>query len=89
MDEQVAQVNTQSSDVSQKSRLTAFLLAFFLGGFGTHRFYVGKVKSGLVMLILTITIIGAIITVIWATIDWIMILVGGFLDKDNKKLKNW
>jgi len=27
-----------------KSRLTAFLLCFFLGDFGAHRFYVGRTK---------------------------------------------
>ena len=27
---------------SNKSRLVAFLLSFFLGGLGVHRFYVGK-----------------------------------------------
>lgn len=30
---------------SSKSRLVADLLAFFLGGFGVHRFYVGKKSS--------------------------------------------
>ena len=34
--------------------LIAFLLWFFLGGFGGHRFYVGKIVSGLVLLLLTL-----------------------------------
>ena len=29
---------------------TALLLCIFLGGFGAHRFYAGKVKSGILML---------------------------------------
>ena len=32
---------------SPKSRLVAFLLCFFLGELGIHRFYVGKVGTGL------------------------------------------
>ncbi|MDR2352136.1 MAG: TM2 domain-containing protein, partial [Deltaproteobacteria bacterium] len=39
---------------SQKSRLAAFLLCFFLGYLGIHRFYVGKIGSGVVMILLTI-----------------------------------
>jgi len=83
------EANTQSVQVSEKSRLAAFLLAFFLGGFGIHRFYVGKGKSGILMIILTISVIGLPIVGIWATIDWIMILFGAFSDSNGKKLKTW
>ena len=37
---------------STKSRLAAALLAFFLGEFGAHRFYVGKTGSAVVQLVL-------------------------------------
>lgn len=37
---------------SSKSRLVAALLAFFLGEFGAHRFYVGKKSSAIWQLIL-------------------------------------
>ena len=36
--------------VSDKIILPAFLLAFFFGVFGMHRFYVGKVRTGLLQL---------------------------------------
>jgi TM2 domain-containing membrane protein YozV len=39
-----------SSDSSDKSRGVALALAVFLGYFGAHRFYAGKVKSGILML---------------------------------------
>jgi TM2 domain-containing membrane protein YozV len=42
------------SDISPKSRLAATLLAFFLGIFGAHRFYVGRYGSAAGMLVLTI-----------------------------------
>ena len=43
-----------TDDISPKSRLTATLLAFFLGSFGAHRFYLGKNGSAAGMLVLTI-----------------------------------
>ena len=45
------------SDV--KSKKTAFLLAFFLGGLGSHKFYLGHTGLGIVYLlvsVLTLTI---------------------------------
>lgn len=39
-----------ASNVSDKRILPAFLLAFFFGIFGAHRFYVGKILTGLVQL---------------------------------------
>ena len=63
---------------SDRRILPAFLLAFFVGVFGVHRFYVGKTGTGITMLILTLTLFGLIATAIWATIDWILIVCGAF-----------
>lgn len=38
--------------MNQKSRTTAILLAFFLGGFGVHLFYLGETKRGFVYLVI-------------------------------------
>ena len=65
----------------QKSKITALILAIFLGGFGAHRFYVGKVGTGL--LYLCTAGIGGIG---WF-IDIILILTGSFRDKANMPLK--
>ncbi len=54
---------------SDHNKYVAALLAFFLGVFGIHRFYLGRTGSGVVMLILTITVIGSIVSVPWALID--------------------
>jgi TM2 domain-containing membrane protein YozV len=37
-------------DANKKSKLVSYLLWLFLGGFGAHRFYNRRVKSGLAML---------------------------------------
>jgi TM2 domain-containing membrane protein YozV len=45
-------VEEVTADVSAKSRLATSLLAIFLGGLGAHRFYVGKVGTAVVMLVI-------------------------------------
>ena len=49
--------------------VVAYLLWFFIGTFGAHRFYMKKTGSAVAQLILTITIIGAIVSGIWVLID--------------------
>ena len=53
----------------EHNKYVAALLAFFLGVFGVHRFYLGRVGSGVAMLILTCTVVGSIVSVPWALID--------------------
>jgi hypothetical protein len=74
---------------SDKLILPAFLLAFIIGPLGIHRFYVGKTGTGIAMLVLSITVIGLIVTIIWATVDWIMIVCGSFTDNEGRKLTQW
>jgi TM2 domain-containing membrane protein YozV len=69
--------------VSHYSRLAALLLCLFLGGLGVHRFYVGKVGTGVAM-IFTLGGLG-----IWVLIDLIMIIVGGFTDSNGKYVLDW
>ena len=76
-------VNNNANSVSPKSRLVAFLLCTFLGGIGIHRFYVGKVGTGIIW-ILTLGCLG-----IGTFIDWIMILCGSFKDIDGRRITNW
>jgi TM2 domain-containing membrane protein YozV len=68
---------------TDKRILPAFLLCFFLGCFGVHRFYVGKVGTGIAQL-LTLGGLG-----IWALIDLIMIVVGAFTDANGNKITLW
>ncbi len=54
-----------------KSKLTAALLAFFLGGLGVHKFYLGQGGMGVLYLLTCWTGIPAIV----AFIEFIMLLV--------------
>jgi hypothetical protein len=76
-------------DESERLVLPAFLLAFFLGVFGLHRFYVGKVGTGVVMALLSLTGVGLIVTGIWYLIDMILIVVGSFRDAEGRRLARW
>ncbi len=68
---------TKSHKSGSKSQLVAVLLAFFLGGLGIHRFYLGYTWQGVVQL-LTLGGCG-----VWALIDFIRILIGDLGPKDG------
>lgn len=58
-------VRQQDAKVTgKKSRIAAALLAFFLGGFGVHKFYLGRVGQGILYLIFCWTFIPAIVAFI-------------------------
>lgn len=65
----------------RKSKWTAFLLCLCLGYLGAHRFYVGKSGTGLLWLF-TFGFSG-----IGWIIDCIVILCGGFKDKNGQPLE--
>jgi hypothetical protein len=71
------------SDVSDKSRLAAFLLALFTGIFGGHRFYVGKIGSGILQLC-TIGGLG-----IWWLADMVLVVSGEFRDVQGRRVLRW
>lgn len=60
---------------TQRNKIVAALLAFFLGVLGAHRFYLGRTGSGIVMLLMTCTVVGTLLTTPWAIIDAIRYLV--------------
>ncbi|WP_326524330.1 TM2 domain-containing protein [Sphingomonas sp.] len=60
---------------SPRNKVAAALLAFFVGVFGVHRFYLGRTGSGIAMLVLTCTFFGLVVTGLWAFIDFIRYLV--------------
>ena len=75
-----------NKNASPKSRTIVAVLAFFFGWLGVHRFYVGKIGTGILTILLTCCFgIGCI----WALIDLIIILCGNFKDSDGKLITDW
>ena len=70
-----------NAQVSEKGFVPTILLCFFLGAFGAHRFYVGKIGTGILQL-LTLGGLG-----IWVLIDFIIIVTGSFKDKQDYPIK--
>ncbi len=66
---------------SEKGFVPTLLLCLLLGTLGIHRFYVGKIGTGILMII-TLGAFG-----IWTLIDLIMIAVGSFKDKNGLPIK--
>jgi len=73
----------ENVNVSPKSRLATSLLAWYLGWLGVHRFYLGKIGTGILML-LTFGGLG-----IWVIIDFIVAVTGNMKDKDGRPIEKW
>ena len=101
-----------SPALSDKTILPGFLLGFFFGVFGAHRFYVGKFKTAVAQLALVLMWIPMIVAIVaddgrnepflgltlaalilgslvWATIDCILILCKAFTDGQGRRMTNW
>ena len=68
---------------SKRSRGVALGLGFFGGVFGLHRFYVGKIGTGIAMLC-TLGGMG-----VWWLYDIVLLAAGEFRDADDQPLRNW
>lgn len=66
--------------VSSKSKVVALILCLFLGLFGIHRFYAGKIGTGLLMFI-TLGGYG----IVWL-VDLVLIATSNFKDKSGLRL---
>jgi TM2 domain-containing membrane protein YozV len=81
--QQQIQPQAQAGHASDRRILPAFLLCFLFGVFGAHRFYAGKIGSGVAQLV-TFGGLG-----IWALVDLIIIICGAFTDADGNKITQW
>lgn len=68
---------------SDKSRGVALALCIPLGVFGAHRYYVGKIGTGLLQLF-TLGGLG-----LWWLYDLITIAAGEFRDEEGRKVRLW
>lgn len=79
----------------KKSSGICYLLWFFLGGFGAHRFYLGRTRSAIAMLVISIVswilifvaigALGFIVIGIWWIVD--AFLIPGIVRDNNQALQ--
>jgi len=69
-------MSTNSTQISVtpagKNMLVAYIIWFFLGGLGIHRFYLGRMKTGVAMLALSV--VGALTVLFYIGILLLMIV---------------
>lgn len=92
-------IGVPAAGISPKSRLATALLAWFLGGFGAHRFYIGKTGTAIVMLVLGLIgwatvwfLVGIpflIIVGIWSLVDFILAVAGNMKDSNGLPIEKW
>lgn len=73
----------EKSTMTGKRNLPVFFLCLCLGMYGFHRFYVGKIGTGILQLL---TFGGFCF---WWFVDLIIIISGGFTDKEGNKIALW
>ncbi len=73
----------EPTEVSDRSRGVALCLGISLGMFGAHRFYTGKVLTG----ILQAGTLGGM--GLWWLYDMILLAAGEFRDVDEKRVRRW
>ena len=74
---------TVAANASDRKRLVAVLLCVFLGVFGAHRFYAGRIGTGILWLF-TLGILG-----LGMLYDLILIIAGEFRDDLGRKIVIW
>ena len=72
-----------TDDESEFTRLPVLVLCVFLGWFGLHRFYVGKIGTGILQLLT----LGGL--TLWTLYDLIVIVFGTFTDSSGRKIVRW
>lgn len=69
-----------------KNMIVAYILWYFLGIVGGHRFYMGKIGTAVTQLILSLTVVGLIVTGIWWIVD--AFLVHSWVKQHNAEVEN-
>ena len=68
--------------------IIAYVLWLFLGGLGVHRFFLGRVKSGLLMLVLTLTAIALMVAALMPAVSEIAAIEDPSALEDPAVLEN-
>lgn len=73
--------------LSDKSKVAAGLLSFFLGAFGVGRFYLGYTTFGVLQIVITVLSLG-MLGWVWPVVDTILILTGNVPDAQGRTLRD-
>jgi TM2 domain-containing membrane protein YozV len=71
-------------EANKKTAIVAYLLWFFVGLFGGHNFYLKRTGVAVTQLILSLTVVGMLVTVIWVLVD--AFLIPGWVRNQNNLL---
>jgi len=71
-------------EANKKTALVAYLLWFFVGILGGHNFYLKRTGVAVTQLILSLTVVGLVITVVWVLVD--AFLIPGWIRNQNNLL---
>ena len=71
-------------EANRKSVAATYLLWFFVGVFGAHRFYAGSKRTGVIQLALLFSIVGWLVLLPWLFVD--LFLIPGMVRDHNMQL---
>lgn len=83
-----AQQKITSNSVTEKNKIVAFLMAWFLGLLGIHKFYLGEHTQGIIIMLMGtvgwLLLFPGIIAACWAFIDGLLYLTSHQKEFDAK-----
>jgi TM2 domain-containing membrane protein YozV len=71
-------------EANKKTALVAYLLWFFVGLLGGHNFYLKRTGVAVTQLVLSLTLVGILITIVWVVVD--AFLIPGWVRDQNNLL---
>jgi TM2 domain-containing membrane protein YozV len=71
-------------EANKKTAVVAYLLWFFLGLLGGHNFYLKRTGVAVAQLVLSLTMVGLVITIVWVLVD--AFLIPGWVRNQNNLL---
>ena len=64
-----------NKEIFRKSKTMAQIMSLF-GVFGLENFYLGYTKKGIIQLVLSITVVGLPVSIVWGVVDFCMLSMG-------------
>ena len=79
----------ETQEFSSKNTIHAFYIWVFIGVVGAHRFYLGRWKTGLAMLVLTLSVYGSPVSFCWWMYDLYLLLTAKLTDANEMPMRSW